>query len=77
MRRPRGVDTAGMVGLVRFVNDATQHSVCDDTNVDALLVPAAWVLYWHENPAACPFAELPATVVAVVRYLCELLYLVA
>ena len=73
MRRPRGVDTAGMVGLVRFVNDATQHSVCDDTSVDVVRFLSqlpGYCVHWHENPLlvhslGCPQRSLRCGTVSV------------
>ncbi len=73
---PRGVDTAGMVGLVGSVNDATQQAACDDTNVDAMRSLSQLPGYRHENPAACNNNAIRWAArngrCDVVRYLCEL-----
>ena len=49
---PRGVDTAGMAGLVRSGNDASRQAACDDTNVDVVRSLSQLPGYQHENPAA-------------------------
>ena len=75
---PRGVDTAGMAGLVGSVNDAThwQQAACDDTKVDVVRFLSQLPEHQHENPAADDNSAIRWAArngrCDVVRYLCEL-----
>ena len=73
---PRGVDTAGMAGLVGSVNDATQQAACDASNADVVRFLSQLPGYRHENPAACDNYALRWAArhgrCDVVQYLCEL-----